>query len=175
MTVTVRRVRAGEWQALRDVRLAALADSPHAFSTTAAQARLRSNMDWRASASNGAAGVRWVTFVAQADRGALVGMATGHYPDERHRPNDDPEIPSLMQMWVAPVHRRTGVGRGLVKEVMRWAAGKKAPLVRLEVNEADAGAVAFYESCGFTRTGRRDAASVAGAAAIQMEASTAHR
>ncbi len=172
MTVTVRRVRADEWQALRDLRLAALADSPQAFSTTLAEAQRRSNMDWRGFATNGAAGLRWVTFVAQADRGALVGMATGHYPDERHRPNDDPSIPSLIQMWVAPVHRRTGVGRALVKEVQRWAASQKAGLLRLEVNESDAGAVAFYESCGFRRTGRSDDTSLA-SAGIEMERPTA--
>ncbi|HKW79264.1 MAG TPA: GNAT family N-acetyltransferase [Candidatus Limnocylindria bacterium] len=169
MTVTVRRVRAGEWQALRDLRLAALEDSPHAFSATLEQAKRRSNMEWRSLASLGAAGERWMTVVAQADKGRLVGMATGHFPDERHRPNDDPSIPSLMQMWVEPEHRRTGVGRALVKDVLRWADAKKAAVVRLEVNEADRGAVAFYTACGFSPTGRRDDTSLPGSVALEME------
>ena len=47
----IRRVRADEWEALRDLRLRALADSPHAFATTLAEAERRSEAEWREAES----------------------------------------------------------------------------------------------------------------------------
>ena len=153
------------------MRLRALAEAPHAFSTTLAEAEARADGEWRDAAARGAAGDRWVTFVAEAS-GRLVGMASGHYPDEQHRTLDDPAIPQLMQMWVAPEARRSGVGRALVGAVSRWLAQRGSAVVRLGVNAADAGAVAFYASLGFHDTGRRE--SIDGRfVAMEMEAPAA--
>lgn len=152
--VEVRRVRAAEWEALRDLRLRALADAPQAFGTTLAQAERRSEADWREAARRGASGDRWSTFVADGG-GRLVGTATGHFPDERHRALDDPAIVSVIQMWVDPAVRRAGLGTRLVQAVLRWAAERGSPVARLEVNGTDADAIAFYGSVGFRDTGRR--------------------
>ena len=151
----IRRVRADDWEALRDLRLRALDDAPLAFSTTVAEARLRDEAWWREAARRGAEDNDWATFVA-ADAESLVGMASGHYPGEQHHPIDDAELPSLMQMWVAPEIRRRGVGRDLVDAVDRWAAARGAPLLRLGVTQSEIGSVAFYEALGFRDTGRRD-------------------
>lgn len=125
----VRRVRADEWEALRDVRLRALGDTPLAFSTTLAEARLRDETWWREAAARGTRGDSWITFIAEG-RGPLLGMATGHYPDEDLVERDEPSLASLMQMWVAPEARRVVL--------------------------AVPGAIAFYRSLGFHDTGRRD-------------------
>lgn len=151
----LRRVRPDEWQALKDLRLRALADAPLAFATPLADARARSDDEWRASAERGARGDDWVTFVAD-DGSRLLAMATGHFPTEQHHPIDDPALVSLMQMWVEPAARRTGLGRRLVDAVMSWAAERRSPVVRLGVTLGDAGAVAFYRAVGFHDTGRRD-------------------
>ena len=151
----VRRVRADEWKALRDLRLRALADAPLAFSTTLAEAQLRTDPWWRDAASRGAEGKGWVTFVAERD-GALVGMASGHFPDEGLHPLDDPQLASLMQMWVEPAQRRTGLGRRLVDAVAQWARERGSAVVRLGVTASEQSAVAFYRAIGFHDTGRRD-------------------
>lgn len=54
--IFVRRVRAEESEALRDLRLRALADAPEAFSTTLAQAGRRSEAEWQAAVERGARG-----------------------------------------------------------------------------------------------------------------------
>ena len=151
----VRRVRADEWAALRDLRLRALADAPLAFSTTTDEARQRDDAWWREAARRGAEDEDWATFVAtEGER--LVGMATGHYPTEQHHPIDDPALPSLMQMWVSPDLRRRGLGRRLVDAVGSWAETRGAAVLRLGVTASEKGSVAFYESLGFRDTGRRD-------------------
>ena len=67
-----------------------------------------------------------------------------------HRVLDELQLLSLA---VAAVHRRRGLGRGLVEH----ALAAEAPLAsaHLEVRANDAGAQAFYASLGFRSVGRR--------------------
>jgi GNAT superfamily N-acetyltransferase len=170
--VRVRRIQANEWAALRDLRLRALADAPHAFSTTLADAEQRSEADWRELARRGSSGHAWATFVAD-DGGSLVGMATGAVPDEPSPPRGALGPVNLMQMWVAPEMRRTGVGTRLVEAVLAWAVGRGSPRARLGVNAGDVGVVAFYKRCGFRDTGRRGSdLADRDAVAMEMECAT---
>ena len=164
----VRRVRADEWEALRELRLRALADAALAFSTTLSEAKARDDAWWREAARRGAEDDDWATFVA-AGGDRLLGMATGHNPTEQHHPIDDPTLPSLMQMWVAPEFRRRGLGRQLVDAVDRWAAARGAPVLRLGVTQSETRSVAFYEALGFRDTGRRDASIPRLGPVIEME------
>lgn len=150
MTV-IRRLRADEWQELRELRLRALADAPQAFAFTLGEAERQSDAEWRDAAHRGAAGDRQSTFVAD-EGGRFVGMAIGRFPDP-----DDPELVNLIAMWVDPMARRKGLGTRLVNAVLRWAAERGARTVRLGVNESDERAVAFYRALGFKATGRREA------------------
>ncbi len=49
------------------------------------------------------------------DVGSAVGIAAGV------RDSNDPIRANLMSMWVAPAHRRLGIGRMLVDAVAAWA------------------------------------------------------
>jgi ribosomal protein S18 acetylase RimI-like enzyme len=151
----IRRVRTDEWQALRDLRLRALADAPLAFSATLAEAQARNEAWWRESARRSAEDEAWITFVAERD-GQLVAMATGTFPVERLHALDDPAIASLIQMWVDPSARRTGLGRELVEAVVTWAAAHGSAVLRTGVTASEWRGVAFYESLGFRDTGRRE-------------------
>ena len=141
-------MRTQEWEALRDLRLRALADAPRAFSTTLAEANARSEEQWRELAARGATSERWATFVAD-DGGELVGMATGALEE------DAPSIADLMQMWVEPRARRKGVGRGLIDAVLSWADGR-CDRLRLHVVLGQDAAVGLYRSLGFQETGHRE-------------------
>ena len=145
--ISVRRVRAEEWQALRELRLHALAGAPRAFSTTLAEASARSDDQWRDLAARGATSERWATFVADDD-GRLVGMATGAL-EEGARAAD------LMQMWVDPSARRRHLGRRLVEAVLAWAL-ERADELRLHVVLGEEPAIALYRSLGFRDTGHRE-------------------
>ena len=55
---------------------------------------------------------------------------------------------------VAEGHRRSGVGRALLEEAMARLARKHVRRYRLEVDPANAAAIAFYESFGFRESRR---------------------
>src|SRR5712691_10718940 len=79
--ITVRRVRAEEWERLRAIRLCALADTPMAFGSTLAAEQAQPDEFWRGRAAGGAADDDRATFIAERD-GAWVGIATCVLEDE---------------------------------------------------------------------------------------------
>ena len=137
-------MRRGEWQALRDLRLRALAEDETAFGQTLAEALARNDDDWRAYCAGGEDNV---TFVA-ADGERLVGMSRGRASGDEA---------GLFAMWVAPESRGAGIGRRLVEAVVTWARGRNVSRVVLGVAEDRAPARALYTRCGFKETGRRTA------------------
>jgi GNAT superfamily N-acetyltransferase len=119
-----RPVRAEEWQAVRDLRLRALADAPAAFGITLSEARQRTDDEWKQRLAVSADSV---TLVEEGREGRLIGMASGFYaPDTR--------VAEVGGMFVEPAHRRGGVGRQLLAAVEAWALGLGATRIELEVN-----------------------------------------
>jgi ribosomal protein S18 acetylase RimI-like enzyme len=55
----------------------------------------------------------------------------------------------IKRMWIAPDARGLGLGRRLLAELERHAAGQGAPLVRLETNRSLAEAIGLYRSAGY--------------------------
>lgn len=56
----------------------------------------------------------------------------------------------LAELYVAPDHRRRGLGRALMEEAMRQARAKGADMMDLGTSEGDEAALALYRSLGFT-------------------------
>ena len=56
---------------------------------------------------------------------------------------------------VSPRYRRNGIGRVLVREMLRRADLRKLAFVTLEVREHNDGAIALYSEAGFVPVGRR--------------------
>ena len=143
--MVVRRARAGEWEALREIRLAALADSPDAFGSTLAEERDADEGRWRGWITGEGWAGAVATFIADGP-GPLLGMATGYRPDDR------PTTGWLFAMWVRPERRGEGIGRQLVAAVEEWAAALDIDQLLLHVTDGNDGAVRFYASCGFVGT-----------------------
>jgi GNAT superfamily N-acetyltransferase len=138
----VRRARADEWEALREIRLAALTDSPDAFGSTLAGERDADEARWRGWITGEGWAGAVATFVADGpDR--FLGMATGYRPDDR------PTTGWLFAMWVRPERRGEGIGRRLVAAVAEWAAALDIDQLLLHVTVGNDDAVRFYASCGF--------------------------
>jgi len=57
-------------------------------------------------------------------------------------------------MWVAPSHRRLGVGANLVHAIIAWARDQKAHTLELIVTSNNAIAINFYSRLGFAFTGK---------------------
>lgn len=137
--IDVRRLDPSAWAVYREVRLAALAESPRAFGTTLEQASARTEPEWQAALADR---VNFVAFDADRPVGLVSGIA-GSVP---HRAE-------LISMWVAPEHRRRAVGERLVGAVVAWAREQGYRELLLGVVDDNGGARAFYERLGFSSTG----------------------
>ncbi|HMH83346.1 MAG TPA: ribosomal protein S18-alanine N-acetyltransferase [Gemmatimonadales bacterium] len=87
-----------------------------------------------------------VPFLVALSRGSVVGYVVAQ------RAADEGEI---LNLGVAPAHRRQGVGRALVEGVLRLLAARGVRHVYLEVRESNAGARQLYQSLGFSEVTRR--------------------
>lgn len=141
--IVVCAVDADAWPAMRDVRLAALQDAPHAFGSSYQREVTFSEDDWRARISRGA------NFIAYAGESGLTpaGIVGAFEPE--------PGVAELVSMWVHPQARGLGVGRVLVETVLQWARAVGHHRVHLWVTETNDPARALYERCGFAATGER--------------------
>ncbi|MFL6124582.1 N-acetyltransferase family protein [Actinophytocola sp.] len=137
--VTLRVLTLDDWAVWRVVRLAALADAPHAFRVGLADWDRGGEDEWRARlALPGAHNV--VAFLGDRPVGVARGVPGA----------DGCELRSV---WVAPEARGHGVGGRLLAEVEAWAARTGAASVRLAVFPDNTAAVALYTRHGYVPVG----------------------
>ena len=140
--VSVRTVAEGDWELMRDVRLAALHDAPSAFGSSYAREALFTEEQWRNRINT-----RSVTFFAYVTGiGDPAGLA-GVYEDDG--------AAHFVSMWVRPAARGRGVGDALVDAAADWARNRGHAALFLWVTESNEPARRLYERCGFTATGER--------------------
>jgi GNAT superfamily N-acetyltransferase len=147
--VRVRRIRADEADALRAVRLRALADTPLAFGSTHAREAAYPRERWLAWARDSAAGAAHATFLAVDGADAPVGLAFAIVD-----PGAGPA--HLYSMWVAPEARGRGAGAALVGTVIEWTRTSGARTLRTAVTIGNDAAARLYERAGFRDTGARE-------------------
>jgi ribosomal protein S18 acetylase RimI-like enzyme len=135
-----------DWERVRALRLAALADSPDAFGSSLEEERTRAEDAWRAPLRR----PRTTTLVA------VLELAHGGERDAglavvapwRDRPGEA----GLFAVWVAPWARGRGVGEALVSTAIREAARDYRRIV-LDVGDDNVAAIRLYERLGFEPTG----------------------
>ncbi|HEX4456120.1 MAG TPA: GNAT family N-acetyltransferase [Kofleriaceae bacterium] len=132
--IAIREIGPDDWEQFRGIRLRALAEAPHAFSSTysgwqhAVEARWRSRL----------ADVAYNTLAV--DGGIAVGMVSAV----------DGDPVELISLWVAPDARGRGVGDLLVRTVLGYAGARPT---RLNVYPDNAPAIALYRRHGFAELG----------------------
>jgi GNAT superfamily N-acetyltransferase len=140
--VEIRVVGEEDWQTWRDLRLAALLDTPIGFVERYDDAVRLTEADWRARL---AAPDRRL-LLASDETGRPVGIALGYLEAGR---------PTLGSVFVVPSARGQGVLAPLVDEVARWAREQRgAAELDLWVHEDNAPARRAYERLGFVMTDR---------------------
>ncbi|HET9625038.1 MAG TPA: GNAT family N-acetyltransferase [Kofleriaceae bacterium] len=139
MAIEIALLTPDDWAEFRAARLASLAEAPLAFGGRYEDERDHTEATWRARLA-----VR-AQFVAR-EAGATVGMA-GVFREGPH------EAGELVSMWIAPSHRRRGVGRMLVERAIAHARAIGCGEMRLLVAEDNPEAERLYARCGFVRTG----------------------
>jgi GNAT superfamily N-acetyltransferase len=142
--ITVHRMGPREWRVWREVRLAALAESPEAFASTLAREQAFDDETWRDRLSGTTVNV--MAFAGEEP----VGIAASFVPDSC-------VAPELVSMWVRPEWRSRQVGAGLVDEVLAWATESGHAEVRLWVVDGNTPAIRLYENTGFMFTGESQA------------------
>ena len=129
----------------KEIRLRALQDAPSAFSSTYAKESRLSDADWieRAAQWSGRQSVAYLAL----DKIIACGIGAAFLD------HDDGAQAHLVSMWVAPTHRRLGVGAMLVNAIAEWAGAQRAGGLQLLVTSNNDGAIKFYRSLGFVLTG----------------------
>ncbi|MGW1678784.1 N-acetyltransferase family protein [Saccharopolyspora sp. NPDC002376] len=134
--LSLRVLTPADWDLWREVRLAALAEAPHAF-----KSRLE---DWEKDGEQ-----RWRSRLEAPDiynilvllDGEPVGMASGIAGRGG--------VVELRSVWVGPKARGRGVGNYLVGAVQDWAVRAGAVALKLAVIPGNESAIALYLRNGF--------------------------
>lgn len=141
--IDVRDLDPDDWRAWRDLRLAALADSPAAFRTTHAywSGPGDTETNWRDRLAG-----RPLNAVLSLDGRAAAMVSAG--------PAGDGSAVELHSMWVAPFARGSGVGDAAIRHVVAWAAHAHPGLpVELGVMDRNEAATRLYRRHGFSDAG----------------------
>lgn len=143
--IRVRSIRADDWERLRDLRIAALTDTPIGFLETAEEAASCDEASWRRRAAGHAAGTDSVMIVAETPAGRWVGMLGA--VREQHGTGQ------VFAVFVRPEARGGGVLEAMLTAVESWAREAALQRLRLYVHEDNPRARAAYRRLGFVDTG----------------------
>lgn len=72
-----------------------------------------------------------------------------------YRDDDDASLFHVFAMWVAPEHRRSGLGRRMLTAIEEWIAEAGGTTVQLDVADAAKAAVTLYETSGYMPDGHQ--------------------
>lgn len=138
----VRRLKLGEGNLYKQIRLESLKDSPEAFASKYEDALSRDLNSWSNQADSTAQGKDRATYIIESSK--PLGIAA-IYGDEA--PSSEGE---LIQVWVAPELRGRGVIISLLDGLFLWASRSGLTSIRTEVYKSNTRAIRCYENYGFT-------------------------
>ncbi|MEI2826579.1 MAG: GNAT family N-acetyltransferase [Dermatophilaceae bacterium] len=154
--ITVRSLTEADWADYRAVRLAALTDSPEAFSSTAEEEQAWTEEQWLARMR------RAPRFIAER-AGQVVGTAAlGLHAATDVDGQDidagpDAAVGEIFGLWVTPLARGTGVATALASAASKRALNDGRSHVVYWVSTDNGRAVAFASGLGFRPTDSRRA------------------
>jgi ribosomal protein S18 acetylase RimI-like enzyme len=131
-----------EWRELRAVRLRALRDSPHAFTSSYVRELLWTELEWRRSFDA-------ATWTVAREAEEVIGLARSVGESEQHAARH------VEGVWVAPTHRRRGVFRALLHTLAETDRQMGVTELLIWVMEDNYDAQRAYEALGFEPTGER--------------------
>ena len=142
----IRRVRPGDAEALRTIRLQALLSDPGAFDSGHERESQLPTAEWDRRVTEASTGDQQNLFVVDTPAG-FIGMAGAYTP------GDTASVRRLYGMWVAPEARGAGIGAQLIEAIISWSLGVGADAVQLWVVDDNVAARRLYERAGFVDTG----------------------
>jgi ribosomal protein S18 acetylase RimI-like enzyme len=136
--IEIRGTKERDWEALKQIRLAALLDTPTAFGVSHANAVADTDSRWRDRAAGRGQALFTLAFMYDCAIGMVGQVLTS------------PSECNLIAMWVAPECRGTATATRLVESVKAHAVAQGCARVVLEVVPSNLRAVAFYHKQGFS-------------------------
>ncbi|MEA3118431.1 MAG: hypothetical protein QOI13_1701 [Paraburkholderia sp.] len=143
-SLTVRRIASDQGATLRELRTAALRESPYAFEETLEEALDERIETFDAMATRHAASNVSTSFILYTE-GHPAGLVAAYFDEERKA--------FVCALWVAPAVRHLRGGELLVNTASEWLAEHGATEVNAWVTDANLNAMRFYERLGFGPTG----------------------
>jgi GNAT superfamily N-acetyltransferase len=137
----IRRLRPGDEDQLRAIRLRALADAPEAFASTLEREQAYESEIWTSRVTAEGA----VNLLAEDDGPVGTVAAIMKRPGVAH----------IVGMWVSPEARGRGVARLLIEAVVRWAGERGVGRLELWVADGNDAARTLYAKAGFAHSGDR--------------------
>jgi len=137
----IREAGPGDWETMRDMRLAALRDAPDAFGSAYAREAAFTEQQWRARFHDH--GVTYLAYVAGIDEPAGIAGVL-----------EEDGTADVVSMWVRPSARGRKAGEALITTCAGWARDRGHGELFLWVTQSNASARALYERCGFVPTGQ---------------------
>lgn len=134
--MTIRATTTRDWRLLKQVRLAALLDTPTAFGVSYQTAAGYDSEQWKLRASSTGTEF-WLAF----DQGKTVGMIGATVSGSKRF--------NVIGMWVEPAARGSGVAKKLLDTVKTRAIAKGFSDVYLDVSPENIRAAHFYLKQGF--------------------------
>ena len=141
-SVTVRVLGVDQWREYRALRLAALKDSPHAFSSSLDEELTHDEQQWRACM------VRAHRMLAERDAAPVGVVSVGPTADEEGSAD-------VFGLWVDSAARNTGVAWGLVEAACDQALKSGWGHLYYWVGSQNGRAIGFASNFGFRPTSHR--------------------
>ncbi len=136
-----------DWRTLREIRLSALRESPHAFLPTYQKESEYDEHKWRTEFARG----DWYVGVARVgsadEQVGIAGITREH--------DTPPDQCFLEYVWIVPEFRRQGVAFNMINEVLDRLKLSGVQTVFLWVLDGNDAAMRLYELLGFVRRNHR--------------------
>jgi ribosomal protein S18 acetylase RimI-like enzyme len=136
-----------EWRTLREVRLSALSESPHAFLSTYEEESKYDESKWQTEFVRGDWYVGMIR-VGSADKPVSIAGITRESGTPAHQR-------FLQYVWVAPEFRRQGVAFNMISEVLDRLKLSGVRTVLLGVLDENGSAMRLYLRLGFVSCNHR--------------------
>ena len=156
--VRARRIRADEWERVRELRIAAVSDpaASIAFLSTLDEELAHEPQFWRTRAANAASGDEAAQFIAEID-GEWIGTATVLVRPTGTTDHTGRTVyiarADVVGVFVREGHRGAGVIDALLDAAADWTVSLGYTRLTLDVHTANARAQAAYRRSGFVPTG----------------------
>jgi len=136
-----------DWRTLREIRLSALSDSPHAFLSTYEKESEYGEFKWRAEFARGDWYVGMVRAGSVNEPVSIAGIT--------REPGTPAHQCFLQYVWVAPEFRGQGVAFTMIKEVLDRLKLSGVRTVFLGVLDGNSSAMSLYMRLGFVSSDNR--------------------